>query len=50
MLQKKIHEGGQRQRWSRSPGQNGGLAKVVSGFDYAAMPEIKYGKIFDSNE
>jgi len=25
-----------RQRWSRFPGQNGGLAKVVSGFDYAA--------------
>ena len=24
------------QRWSRFPGQNGGLAKVVSGFDYAA--------------
>jgi putative ABC transport system substrate-binding protein len=23
-------------RWSRFPGQNGGLAKVVSGFDYAA--------------
>jgi adenine-specific DNA-methyltransferase len=25
-----------RQRWSRFPGQNGGLAKVDSGFDYAA--------------
>lgn len=24
------------QRWSRFPGQNGGLAKVDSGFDYAA--------------
>jgi hypothetical protein len=24
------------ERWSRFPGQNGGLAKVVSGFDYAA--------------
>jgi hypothetical protein len=24
------------QRWSRSPGQNGGLAKVDSGFGYAA--------------
>ena len=23
-------------RWSRFPGQNGGLAKVDSGFDYAA--------------
>ena len=26
----------QRLRWSRFPGQNGGLAKVDSGFDYAA--------------
>ena len=24
------------QRWSRFPGQNGGLAKVDSGLDYAA--------------
>jgi hypothetical protein len=24
------------ERWSRIPGQNGGLAKVDSGFDYAA--------------
>ena len=24
------------QRWSRFPGQNGGLAKMDSGFDYAA--------------
>ena len=31
-----ISEQGKEERWSRFPGQNGGLAKVVSGFDYAA--------------
>jgi hypothetical protein len=32
----KISEPARTERWSRFPGQNGGLAKVVSGFDYAA--------------
>ncbi len=28
-----------KERWSRFPGQNGGLAKVDSGFDYAAQAD-----------
>jgi len=31
-----VFEGADGQRWSWFPGQNGGLAKVDSGFDYAA--------------
>jgi hypothetical protein len=31
-----IHLSNRSQRWSWFPGQNGGLAKVDSGFDYAA--------------
>src|SRR5260221_14274781 len=33
------------QRWSRFPGQNGGLAKVVSGFDYAASFSCSIGLV-----
>ena len=35
-LNEEEHVLGTIERWSRFPGQNGGLAKVVSGFDYAA--------------